>query len=438
MKVFSFKGGIHPPEFKEYTAHLEIEKAKDPKVVIIPLQQHIGAPAEAVVEVGDLVKVGQMIAKPGGFVSAAIHASVSGKISEIGMKPGTNGEILCAVIESDGKNEVDDSIQPRSDLSNLSKKEIVSEIEKAGIVGMGGASFPTHVKLSPPDDKKIDTVILNGAECEPFLTCDHRLMLEKPEEIIKGLELIMRGVGAEKGIIGIETNKPDALEVMFEKASNYKSIEVVGVETKYPQGAEKQLIQACLDRVVPSGGLPMDVGVVVNNVGTSYQVYESLSTGMPLIERVVTLSGSALAEPKNMSVKIGTSVNDLLEQCGGLKEEVRKVIMGGPMCGQAVSSTEIPIMKGSSGVLFFNEEDGDLPEASNCIRCASCIHVCPVYLQPLHISAYAEKNQFDIAERYRPMDCIECGSCSFVCPAKIQLLQGIKIAKNEVQKKKNK
>ena len=438
MKVFSFKAGIHPPESKGYTAHLALEKAKDPEFATIPLQQHIGAPCEAIVKVGDLVKVGQKIGEAGGFVSAPIHASVSGTVKEIAMKPAVNGEVLSVVIESDGKNEVHESVQKKGSLETLSGDEIKEIIKEAGIVGMGGATFPTHVKLSPPPEKTIDTVILNGAECEPYLTADHRLMLEFPNEVVGGLKAIMKVLDVTTGYIGIENNKPDAIEVMLKAVEQEEHIQVISLQTKYPQGAEKQLIDACTGRIVPSGSLPMEVGVVVNNIGTAYQIHQSIETGMPLIERVTTLSGGILQEPKNLWVKIGTQINELVEQCGGFKEPVGKIIMGGPMMGMAVSTDKLPITKGSSGVLFFNREEGTIPEPENCIRCSECVDICPVYLQPLYISAYSLINNFDMAEKYRPMDCIECGSCSYVCPSKRPLLQSIRIAKGEIQARNRK
>lgn len=438
MKVFSFKGGIHPPERKDYTAHLSLEKAKEPEVVTIPLQQHIGAPCDSLVEVGDYVKLGQKIGEAGGFVSAPVHASVSGTVKEVAMKPAVNGEVLSVVIQSDGKNEVHESVKKKGSIENLSGDEIREIIKEAGIVGMGGATFPTHVKLSPPPEKNIDTVILNGAECEPYLTADHRLMLEHPKEVVYGLKAIMKVLDVTTGYIGIENNKLDAVEAMQKAVENEENIEVIVVQTKYPQGAEKQLIDACTGRIVPSGGLPMEVGVVVNNIGTAYQIYQSIETGMPLIERITTFSGEILNNPKNLWVKIGTPINELLQQCGGLKEPAGKIIMGGPMTGMAVSTDKLPIMKGSSGVVFFNREEGTIPEPENCIRCSACVDICPVYLQPLYISAYALIDNIDMAEKYYPMDCIECGSCSYVCPSKRPLLQSIRIAKGEIQTRNRK
>lgn len=434
MKLLTFRGGIHPQYRKEYSNKKPLERAESPKVVYIPLQQHIGAPAKAIVEVGEEVKLGQKIGEQQGFVSCNVHSSVSGKV--IGIEshevPGGNG--LCVIIENDFKEEVHESVKPKGELDNLNKEEIVSIIKEAGIVGMGGATFPTHVKISPPPDKKIDVVILNGAECEPYLTADHRLMLENPEDVVFGLRALMKALNVKKGFIGIEVNKPDALEAVKKVAESYKDIEVVSLEIKYPQGAEKQLIYACTGREVPSGGLPMDAGAVVNNVGTAAQIAKSIKTGMPLVERITTVTGSCINEPKNLITKVGTLVYEIIEQCGGFKEDkqIGKVIMGGPMMGIAQYTTDIPTNKGSSGILCLDENEARMPKSQNCLRCGKCLNVCPAFLQPLYISAYSLKNDFIRAEEFRALDCIECGSCSFICPARRPLLQSIRNAKKEI------
>ncbi|SCY16315.1 electron transport complex subunit RsxC [Alkaliphilus peptidifermentans] len=439
MKFLTFKGGVHPPEFKEPTAHLPIEKATEPKIVVIPLQQHIGAPCEAIVKVGDHVTVGQKIGEAKGFVSANVHSSVSGEVKGIEQKPAAGGgDVLSVIIESDGHNEVDPSIAPKGSIDNLSAAEIMEIIKEAGIVGMGGATFPTHVKLSPPPEKKIDTIILNGAECEPYLTADHRLMLESPEDVVYGLRAMMKAVGVDKAFIGIENNKPDALEVMKKAAADYANIEVVGLYTKYPQGAEKQLIWACTQREVPSGGLPMEVGVIVNNVGTAAQIAKTIKTGMPLIERITTVSGKGIKDPKNLLIKIGVPIKDVIEQCGGYNEEPSKIIMGGPMMGLAQYNDEVTITKGSSGLLIFTDGEAKLPDEMPCIRCGKCVEICPAYLQPLHISNFARKDMMEHAEKYRALDCIECGSCSFICPSKIPLLHAIRLSKRFIVAKKRK
>lgn len=440
MKLLTFRGGIHPPYKKEYSNQKAIEKAENPKVVYIPLQQHIGAPASPIVQVGDSVKVGQKIGEQQGFVSCNVHSSVSGKVIAIKECEVAGGTGVCVVIENDFLEEKHESVKPKGELDNLTKEEIVSIIKEAGIVGMGGATFPTHVKLSPPPDKNIDVVILNGAECEPYLTADHRLMLENPEDVVFGLRVFMKALNVKKGYIGIEVNKPDALDAIQKAAQQYKDIEVVGLEIKYPQGAEKQLIYACTGREVPSGGLPMDAGAVVNNVGTAAQVAKTIKTGMPLVERITTVTGSCIKNPKNLITKVGTLVSEIIEQCGGFKEDktVGKVIMGGPMMGIAQYTIDIPTNKGTSGILCLDEEESKTPKPQNCLRCGKCLSVCPAFLQPLYISAYSLKNDFENAQNYRALDCIECGSCSFVCPARRPLLQSVRNAKREIIANKRK
>ena len=434
MKLLTFKGGIHPPYRKEYSDKRALENAENPRIVYIPLQQHIGAPAKAIVEVGEVVKLGQKIGEQQGFVSCNVHSSVSGKVIAIQEHELPGGRGLCIVIENDFKEEVHESVQPKGKLENLSKEEIVSIIKEAGIVGMGGATFPTHIKISPPPDKKIDVVILNGAECEPYLTADHRLMLENPDDVIFGLKVLMKALNVTKGYIGIEVNKPDAIEAIRKSAQQYNDIEVVALEVKYPQGAEKQLIYACTGREVPSGGLPMDAGAVVNNVGTAAQIAKTINTGMPLIERITTVTGSCINNPKNLITKVGTLVSEIIDQCGGFKEDkiLGKVIMGGPMMGIAQYTIDIPTNKGASGILCLDIEESRTPKPQNCLRCGKCLDVCPAFLQPLYISAYSLKNEFENVEQFRALDCIECGSCSFICPARRPLLQSIRNAKREI------
>ena len=319
MKLLTFKGGIHPPYNKEYTNQIALKKAEAPKVVYIPLQQHIGAPAKPIVEVGDEVKKGQKIGEPQGFVSTYIHSSVSGKVIAIEQHDIPGGKGLCVVIENNFKEELDESVQPKGDLQTLEPKNIIKFIQEAGIVGMGGATFPTHVKLSPPPDTNIDVVILNGAECEPYLTADHRLMVEHPEDVVLGIRVIMKALNVKKGYIAIEVNKPDAIEAVTNAAKDFSEVEVVGLQVKYPQGAEKQLIYACTGREVPSGALPAAAGAVVDNVATASQIAKTIKTGMPLIERITTVTGSCIKKPANLITKVGTPVSEIIEQCGGFK-----------------------------------------------------------------------------------------------------------------------
>ena len=438
MKLLTFKGGIHPPYRKEYTEKKALERAKSPKVVYIPLQQHIGASATPIVKVGDEVKLGQKIGEKQGFVSSNVHSSVSGKVIGIEEHELPGGRGLCIVVENDFKEELHESVKPKGNLENLSKEDIISIITEAGIVGMGGGTFPTHIKTSPPSDKQIDAVILNGAECEPYLTADHRLMLENPEDVVFGLKILMKSLNVSKGYIGIEVNKLDALESIKKEAQKYSDIQVIPLKVKYPQGAEKQLIYACTGKEVPSGGLPMDVGVVVNNVATAAQIAQTIKTGMPLVERITTVTGSCIKEPKNLIVKVGTLVFEVIEQCGGIKEDknLGKVVIGGPMTGIAQYTMDIPVNKGESGILLLDEKESHKQKPQNCIRCGKCVDACPAFLQPLYISAYSLKNDFESCEKYRVLDCIECGSCSFVCPSARPLLQSCINAKREIVAKK--
>ncbi|SHJ90154.1 electron transport complex protein RnfC [Geosporobacter subterraneus DSM 17957] len=438
MSFLSFRGGVHPPHFKEATARIAVERAVEPKVVTIPLQQHIGAPCEPLVKVGDRVKVGEKIGDASGFVSSPVHSSVSGEVKQIARMLTPTGDAMCVVIESDGLNTTHESVVPKGSIESLTGKEILNIIKEAGIVGLGGAAFPTHVKLSPPPEKKIDTIILNGAECEPFLTADHRLMLESPEEVIYGLRAMMKVLGVSKAFIGIEDNKKDAIDSMKKAVEKDDQIQIVGLHTKYPQGAEKQLIYACTKREVPSGGLPMDVGVVVNNVGTAAAISNAIKTGMPLIERIATITGKGIKEPKNLLIKIGTSFRELIDQCGGYSGTPGKLIMGGPMMGLAQYTDEIPAIKGTSGILVLTPDEARLPEPKPCIRCGKCVEICPAFIQPLFISAYALQNMHETAEKYNALDCIECGSCSFICPSKRPLLQSIRVTKREIIAKKRK
>jgi electron transport complex protein RnfC len=438
MNLLSFRGGIHPPHSKSMTEHLPVEKALEPETVVIPLQQHIGAPCKPIVEVGEKVKVGQKIGEAGGFVSAPVHSSVSGTVKKIEKRMIINGTGTCVVIESDGLNEIHESVVPKGDVETLEPKEILDIINEAGIVGMGGAGFPTRVKLSPPPDKKIDVLIVNGAECEPYLTADHRLMLETPEDVVYGLRAVMKVLGLEKAYIAIENNKMDAVLSVKEAAKEYPGIQVVTVKTKYPQGGEKQLIYACSQREVPSGSLPMDAGAVVSNVATMSAISKAIRTGMPLIERICTVTGDGIVEPKNIMIKNGTKISEIVAQAGGYKGDPGKVILGGPMMGFAQFTDDLPSTKTTSGVLVFTEEQARLPEYNPCIRCGKCVDICPSFIQPFAISAYSLNGMFDMAEKSNAMDCIECGACSFICPSKRPLLHSIRVAKREIISKRRK
>ncbi|MDZ7315531.1 MAG: electron transport complex subunit RsxC [candidate division KSB1 bacterium] len=434
MSRNTFPGGIHPPECKHLTERLPIEPCPSPPFVVIPVVQHIGAPARPIVEKGAQVRLGEPVCESGGFVSVPCHASVSGTVEAVENRPHPSGTpVLSVVIANDGQNTPYADFSLEKDYLELDVKEIRRRIQAAGIVGLGGAAFPTHVKLSPPADKKIDTLILNGAECEPFLTADHRLMLEQTEKILRGMQIMMKVTGAATGIIGIESNKKDAAAALRKKAAELNlPYRIVTLPVKYPQGAEKQLIKALVDRRVPAGGLPMDIGCVVQNVGTAVAVYEAVAMNRPLTARVVTVTGSGVRQPKNLLVPLGTPFSFLLEQCGGLTEDAAKVIMGGPMMGIAQSSLEAPVIKGTSGVLVLTAKEAAPRRESTCISCAHCIDVCPMGLMPKVLGQLVRHERWETVKEYNVLDCIECGSCAFVCPAHINLVHLIKYGKFRV------
>ena len=439
MSHKTFPGGIHPHDFKEYSKDVAIETFPLSRKVIIPLSQHIGAPSKAIVKIGQEVLTGEKIAEAGGFVSIPQHASISGKVTKIAKFPHPAG-ISTTAIEITG-NGKDDWIELSDDANyfDLQPSEMKKRIAEAGICGMGGAGFPTHVKLSPPKEKPIDTIILNGVECEPFLTADYRIMLERTADIIGGLKILMKIIGAEKGIIGIETNKPAAISKMKELTKNESKISVVELKLKYPQGAEKQLIYAATGRKVPNkGGLPMDVKVVVQNVGTAVAVYEAVRFQKPLVERVITVSGKIVKQPKNIKARIGTLFSDLLEFCGGTKEEIGKVISGGPMMGFAIPSLETPMAKGSSGLLLFDKKEAKSFDENVCVRCGRCVDVCPMNLVPSLIASNVRYEDWEMAEKYGALDCMKCGSCAYVCPSHIKLIQWIDIGKIKIAELKRK
>lgn len=431
MAFATFERGIHPPDKKTLSKDSPIRTAKSPKRVIIPIIQHIGAPCKVSVDVGQGVKKGQLIASPEGFVSAPVHSSVSGKVTAITDVPLPTGRVVPAVvIENDMK---DDWIELKedADYQSLTPEYLKNKVKDAGIVGMGGAAFPTHVKLSPPKEKPIDVVIINGAECEPYLTADYRLMLERPMDIINGLKILMVILGVKKGIVGIENNKPDAIQEMQKAVSGLDDISIIPLEVKYPQGAEKMLIRACVGREVPPRALPMDVGVVVQNVGTAVAVYEAVRFGKPLIERVMTLTGEAVGNPSNLLVKIGTTISDLVNECGGFKVTPSKVISGGPMMGFAIGSLDIPVTKGTSGIVALSENEiHHVNKFGPCIRCGRCIEACPMGLMPSMLSILSERGFFEDAKTYNLFDCFECGCCAYVCPSKRPIVQFVRLAKS--------
>ncbi len=435
----TFAHGIHPPEFKEETRSKPIRRFPFAPVMIVPLAQHIGKPARPVVIEGQEVERGQQIAEPDGFMSVAMHAPASGVIRKIGLAPHQSGRMVESIylqpFPASGQQ-----IDPGTpcDVETASPQEIIRSIQEAGIVGLGGAAFPTHVKLSIPEEKRIDTLIINGVECEPYLTTDHRVMLEQSSDIFTGIRYVLKATGAQRAIIGIEANKPDAAEKLRRAIPADLPVSVELVKVKYPQGAEKMLITALLGREVPSGGLPADVHVVVINVATTAEIGRLLPRGRGIVERVITLTGPAISKKGNYLIPIGTPLRYALEQAG-LSEEVSEVILGGPMMGQAVSSLDIPITKGTSGVVAFTsaETDSRPEKIYPCIHCAYCVEACPLFLNPSRMGILARQGEYErMAEEYHLMDCFECGSCSWVCPSNIPLVQYFRIAKGIVREKK--
>ena len=428
-------GGVHPHDNKIYSAHQPITDCPLPAKAVIPLVQHIGSPAQPIVEKGQKVKVGELIAKAGGFVSANIHAPFSGTITKIDATTDAWGLRMPAIfmdVEGDEWLETIDRTNAIKRDCPLEPKEIVDKVAAAGIVGLGGACFPTQVKLLPPPGKKAEVLIANGVECEPYLTCDHQLMLEHGEEIIIGIKILMKALEINRAIIGIEKNKPDAIDQMRKLASKELGIEVKPLKLKYPQGGEKQLIDACIGRQVPSGALPIEVGAVVDNVATIYAVYEAVQKNKPLISRVMTVTGKSLSKPGNYSVRFGTPLSDVAALAGGVPEDTGKIIGGGPMMGRAMNNIDMPANKRVSGLLFLPENESHRTEPENCIRCAKCVSACPMGLEPYLLAKQAEKQMWDDMEKHSIMDCIECGCCMFTCPSHRPLLDYVRMGKATV------
>ncbi|MCE2616485.1 electron transport complex subunit RsxC [Phocaeicola oris] len=434
MRTFKI-GGVHPAANK-LSADKAIVELALPKQVIIPLSQHIGAPAKAIVDRGAKVKVGTKIAEAGGFVSADIFSSVSGTVKKIDAVPDASGYPKPAIFIDVEGDEWEESIDRTATLvkeCNLAPEEIVNKIKAAGIVGMGGATFPTHVKLMPPPGLKPECVIINGVECEPYLTADHRLMLEKPDEILVGLAILMKAAKVNKGYIAIEANKPDAIELLTDKSKEYAGIEIIPLQVKYPQGGEKQLIDAVINRQVPAPpALPVSVGAIIQNVGTAFAVYEAVQKNKPLFERVVTVTGKSVANPSNFLTRIGTPMNLLIEAAGGVPEDTGKVISGGPMMGKAVVTVNVPVTKGSSGILLMPEKESKRKEEQPCIRCAKCVSVCPMGLEPYLLATLSANKDWERVEKECVMYCIECGSCQYTCPSHRYLLDYIRLGKTTV------
>ncbi len=433
LKTFAL-GGVHPAENK-LSANIPIEELPVPKQVTVPFGQNLGAPSKPLIKRGDTVKTGQLIGEASSFISANVHSPVSGTVLKIDNVVDSSGfRRPAAIINVEGDEwmeEIDRSEELITDF-DLTAQEIIDKVKKAGIVGMGGATFPTHVKLMVPPGKKAEYLLINGVECEPYLTSDHRLMLEKGEEILVGTKILMKALGVSKAIIGIENNKPDAINHLAELSKKHEGISVQALKVKYPQGGEKQLIKAITGREVPSGKLPIEVGCVVQNVGTVFAVYEAVLKNKPLIERIVTITGKAVKKPSNFKVRVGTPVKELIEAAEGLPENTGKIISGGPMMGKALLNTDVPIVKGSSGILLMKKEESSRKPESPCIRCSKCTYVCPMGLEPYLLSRYARTKRYEDAEKEKIMDCIECGSCQYTCPANIPLLDYLRLGKGKV------
>lgn len=437
--LLGLKKGVSPPANKS-TASSSIEPGPGPEIVIIPLQQHIGPPCDPIVQAGERVLLGQKIGDSEAYVSAPVHASVSGEVTAVRKHAHPTGQdVLSVFIESDGKDEMSPEVRPPADPLEMSPEQIRVRIREGGVVGLGGAAFPTHVKLSPPRDKPIELVIINGAECGPYLTADHRLMVERSTDIIKGSLVVKRAVGAQKVIAAIEENKPDAIESISEAGREY-GIEVVKLPSRYPQGEEKTLIDTVTGREVPRGGLPMEVGVIVDNVGTAAAIHDVFYRGMPLVERVVTVSGDGVARGANLRVKIGTTFADVIDFCGGFTGQRGKLIMGGPMMGLAQYTAEVPVIKATSGILALRGETlfKDEPAHFTCIRCGRCVRRCPMNLMPYILGSYSDAGMWPQLEDFYIEDCIECGCCAYICPTKSPLVQLIKVGKEGVARRRQK
>lgn len=425
----TFKGGVHPKEAKELSSNIAFETMPAPKEVILPIAQHIGKPSKVLVKKKDTVKKGQLIAEQDGFISASLHSPISGTVKSIGIMANVNGVAQPAIVIVANDSDETDYL-PALDPETISPQEIRDRVKDAGIVGQGGAAFPTYVKLSPPPNAKIDSVILNGCECEPYLTRDNRFMIERTEDLMKGLKLLMKALEIKQGRIGIEDNKPEAIEILQKVASKYDDIIIDVVKTKYPQGAEKMLIKAAVNREVPPGKLPMDVGVVIQNIGTALAVYDAVVDGITAFTAALTVSGQGINQPKNLLVPIGTTIGDIIDFCGGVKEDkAKQVIVGGPMMGSAQHDMSAAIMKATSGILVFTDDEVTKMVETNCVKCGNCVSVCPMGLVPTDLIKYARSSKPDGLRDFGVMNCIECGSCQYNCPANIPLVHWLRVGK---------
>jgi electron transport complex protein RnfC len=433
----TFRHGVHPPELKELTEKEKIRRMPFPDEVVLPLSQHTGAPAKPIVSEGDRVERGDKVAAADGFISSPVHASASGTVAGIDLWPHPDGTYKPAVriaVDRYSAQAPRPRIVPRWE--GLSPKQVVQAVQEAGVVGLGGAAFPTHVKLSPPPDTELDTIIINGCECEPYLTTDHHIMAEYPERVHMGVRIMMHTLGVDRAMIGIERNKPDAIEAIRATLPSDLNVTVHPLTVKYPQGAEKMLIKALLGREVPSGKLPMHVGAVVQNVGSCAAIAEVFDTGLPLIERIVTVTGLGVEKPSNLIVPVGTKVGDLIAACDGLTEDAHEIVFGGPMMGAPQSSLDTPILKGVTGVIVLAKHETKTKESYNCIRCGHCLDACPVFLNPQLLGVMARAGRYEDMEEQRIWDCMLCGCCSYVCPSNIPLSQLFQVSRTALQRLK--
>ncbi|MGN0375992.1 MAG: electron transport complex subunit RsxC [Butyrivibrio sp.] len=432
MSSLTFKGGAHPYDGKELSRNAAIEELKPQGELVFPLSQHIGAPAEPVVSVGDRVLAGQLIARKTGFISANIHSSVSGTVKKIEPRPiAVGGKVNSIIIENDNLYEEAPGLYDKNP-EDLTKDEIIGIIEAAGIVGMGGAGFPTNVKLSPKEPDKIDTIIVNGAECEPYLTSDYRRMMEQPHELIKGLKTVLSIFPGAVGYFGIEDNKPEAIKLLTELTENEDRIFVKKLKTKYPQGGERSMIYAVTGRKINSKMLPADAGCIVHNVDTIFAIYQAVYEKKPLTRRIVTVTGDGIANPKNFHVYVGTNMQELVDAAGGFSGEPEKIISGGPMMGFAFYDLNVPVVKGSSAVIVFSKDDVSAKPISPCIKCGRCAQACPEHLLPMKLAEMSVHGDEESFKKYYGMECVECGCCSFVCPAKRPVTQSVRSMKKKI------
>jgi electron transport complex protein RnfC len=435
LRSFGFKHGVHPPEMKDATASLPIRRLPFPSEVVLPLRQHAGKAAKLVVKVGDYVLRGDVIGEADGFVSAPVHASATGTVASIGLSPHPDGstDIAVRIKVAPFSAQV-----PRPRLiphwEQLSSDEIVRAVQSGGVVGLGGAAFPTHVKLAPPRDIQVETIILNGAECEPFLTTDHRIMVEYPERVHLGARIMMKTLGAKRVVIGVESNKPDAIAALERTRPTDVDITVLPLTVKYPQGAEKMLIKTVTGREVPSGKLPVSLGVVVQNVGSAASIAEIFDTGLPLVERIVTVTGPGIRHPANLIVPVGTKLRDLIDSCGGLTTDAGEIVLGGPMMGNAVANLDTPVVKGTTGVIVLAKAQARQEATYPCIHCGRCLDACPVFLNPSILGDYARMQRYEEMEALHLADCMLCGSCSYVCPSNLPLAQMFQASKSALRR----